>query len=43
MRELVKIDGEESINNTIINYYDKVSDMYIIKLLSNNIKYKINK
>jgi len=43
MRELVKIDGEESINNTIINYYDKVSDMYISKLLSNNIKYRINR
>jgi len=43
MRELVKTNGEESINNTIINYYDKVSDMYIMKLLSNNIKHKINK
>ena len=41
MRRLSKT--KESINNTIINYYDKVSDMYIMKLLSNNIKHKINK
>jgi len=39
----LKTHSKESVNNTIINYYDMVSDMYIRKLLSNNIKYRINR